>query len=44
MASEYDIDNGRYDGMLDMLVWLASWTSWDFGSQGLTRDFSSFHF
>ena len=28
MASEYDIDNGRYDGTLDMLVWLASWTFW----------------
>ena len=44
MASEYDIDNGRYDGTLDMLVWLASWTFLDFGSRGLTRDFSSFHF
>ena len=43
MASEYDIDNGRYDGTLDMLVWLASWTFLDFGSRGLTRDFSSFH-
>lgn len=40
MASEYDIDNGRYDGTLDMLVGLFL----DFGSRGLTRDFSSFHF